>query len=114
MGVDGGDLSDEEATITFTYIVPELANDALTAFCEEAPNLTSGRRVTGELLDDVLVLSDEFLEEQDQQLLANEVLTLRQDLAAFDAGTGTSFDTGGVNGVIGRLCNLDLESESVG
>lgn len=114
VSVDGHDIADEETTITLSYVVPELTGEELMAFCEEAPGLASGVQVTGDLLDDLLVLADEYLEEQERQLLANEVSALREDLAAFESGTGSAFETGGVVDNIGLLCNLDLESESVG
>lgn len=109
----GNETTSEDITVTLTYTVPEAFDDQLVPFCNEAPLLTNGNRPTIQDLDSLSALAEDYLQEQDRELLLSEVTQIRDDLEAFQTGSGTEFDTGGANGIIGSLCNIDMVSEAV-
>ena len=105
---------DDRIVITLGYNVQD-PSDRLEAeaFCAEAVPLTNGRRPSLEDLDRISVLAAAELGGADLDDLTPAVGRLRRDLGSFEAGTGDGFSVDELNSIIGRICNIDMESESV-
>lgn len=100
-----------EITLTYTVRSPQEQRE-VAAFCDEAVPITNGRTPTLEELDELSGVAETELGAEDYEVLAAELETLIEDLDAYLTGPGDEYSTSGVNDVIGRICNVNMLSES--
>lgn len=100
-----------EITLTYTVRSPEEQSE-VAAFCDEAVPITNGRTPSLEELDELSGVAEAELSGNDYEVLTAELEQLVDDLDAFLAGPGGGYSTSGVNDVIGRICNVNMLSES--
>ncbi|MGH9894501.1 MAG: hypothetical protein ACREA0_21465, partial [bacterium] len=107
------DPQDEiEITLKYTVQAPE-ERRAVAAFCAEAVSITDGRTPSLNELNELMLLAETELDSDGYRALTDPLAELTQDLAAYWSGTGGGYSTAEVNEVIGRICNVNMLSESV-
>lgn len=108
------DRPDDHVVVTLSYTVQSVVDrDAVETFCAEAVPIANGSIPTMTEIDQLRTLAIAELDPDAGQELVDALDQLDADGVAFLEGTRSHSTNVDVNQVIGRLCNVEMESESI-